>query len=197
MSAKLPLYREAALKKLTSPEDLDRLLKITTIRAWLLLAALGCLLLAAFAWGIWGSISTTVEASGMLVQGAGETLEAITYVSLSDAQQLAPGMPVELLPFGIRQEVQGTMRGTVRSIARQATTRSEMVAALGNSALIDSLIRAEQVFAVHVDLEAGPNGGYRWTTSDAPNLILPAQTPVSLSIIVRREPPISRLFASL
>jgi hypothetical protein len=192
----LPLYREAALKKLASPEDLDRLLKITNVRAWLLLAALSCLLLAAFAWGVWGSINTTVEASGVLVQSTADTLEAITYVSLSDAQQLDPGMPVDLLPFGVRQEVHGTMRGTVRSVAQQAASRSEMVTTLGNSALIDSLIRAEEVFAVHVDLEASPNGGYRWTISDAPDLILPAQTPVSLSIIVRREPPISRLFAS-
>lgn len=194
---KLPLYREAALKKLSSPEDLDRLLQITNVRSWLLLAALGCLLLAALAWGIWGTISTTVAANGVLVQQTADTLEAVTYVTLSDAQQLAPGMIVDLLPFGVQPEVHGTMRGTVRSVTQQAATRSAMIAAIGNNPLIESYISAQQVFAVHIDLETHPGGGYQWTISEAPDLILPAQTPVSLSIIVRREAPISRLFARI
>ena len=42
------IFREAALERLSSPEELDRLMQITTPRGWLALIATGILLLTAF-----------------------------------------------------------------------------------------------------------------------------------------------------
>jgi hypothetical protein len=197
LTTKPPVYREAALKKLTSPEDLDRLLQITNVRAWVFLIALGSILVAALAWGIWGTMTTTVEATGVLTGSDATGNTVVTYVSLADAQQLTEGMPVDVLPYGARLEANGYLRGHVASVAREAATRQQMVTALGSSALIDSFIQAQNLFAVEIALEQNADGSYDWTVADVPDFILPREAPVSVSIIVRREAPISRLFAQI
>lgn len=61
-----PIYRKKALEKLASPEELDRLMQITTPRSWLALLALASLLLIAILWGFFGKLTTTIEESGTL-----------------------------------------------------------------------------------------------------------------------------------
>ncbi len=63
---KRTVYRKAALDKLSSPEELDRLMQITGPGSWLLLAALGGVLLMVIGWGVFGQITTTLDRSGLL-----------------------------------------------------------------------------------------------------------------------------------
>ncbi|NTU57858.1 MAG: NHLP bacteriocin system secretion protein [Chlorobiaceae bacterium] len=58
-------FRKEALRKLSSPDDLDRLMPVTDRRGWLALAAAGLFIASAIAWGLWGKISTTVDGRGM------------------------------------------------------------------------------------------------------------------------------------
>lgn len=59
-------FRKAALDKLSSPEELDRLMQITSPGSWLLLAALAVVLVMVLFWSILGRINTTLEQSGVL-----------------------------------------------------------------------------------------------------------------------------------
>ena len=62
------VYRKAALDKLSSPEELDRLMQIIAPGSWLLLAAIGAAALIIVIWGIFGQITTTIEHSGILTR---------------------------------------------------------------------------------------------------------------------------------
>lgn len=59
------------MEKLTSPEQLDELIKVTSAKAWLSLAAIGCILVSAIAWAFWGSIPTKIEGQGILINNGG------------------------------------------------------------------------------------------------------------------------------
>lgn len=65
------LFRKAAQERLASPEQLDQLMQITSPAGWLALLALGLLLGCAVLWGVWGSIPTEVEGSGILMSRGG------------------------------------------------------------------------------------------------------------------------------
>ncbi|MEL7564536.1 MAG: NHLP bacteriocin system secretion protein [Dehalobacterium sp.] len=65
------LFREASLKQLSSPEQLDERIKVTSSRAWLLLIAIGCIVLSAIVWGLWGSIPTKIGGQGILLNNGG------------------------------------------------------------------------------------------------------------------------------
>ncbi len=65
------IFREAAAQRLSSPEQLDQLMRITSPAGWVALVALGLLLGCAVAWGLWGSIPTKVQGSGILMSRGG------------------------------------------------------------------------------------------------------------------------------
>ncbi len=65
------LFRKVAQERLASPEQLDQLMRITSPAGWLALLALGFLLGCAVLWGIWGSIPTEVQGSGILMSRGG------------------------------------------------------------------------------------------------------------------------------
>lgn len=64
------IFRQVALERLSSPEQLDQLMQVTTPKGWLALLALAGLLLAALGWGIFGSMPTLAPGEGILL-GAG------------------------------------------------------------------------------------------------------------------------------
>ncbi|MCL6611569.1 MAG: NHLP bacteriocin system secretion protein [Peptococcaceae bacterium] len=65
------LFRKVALDKLSSPEQLDQLITVTSPRAWFALAAIGAIMVAAALWGIFGSIPTKVYGQGIVTMSYG------------------------------------------------------------------------------------------------------------------------------
>jgi HlyD family secretion protein len=61
------LFRKSALEKLSSPEQLDLLLQVTTPRSWLAIVPLCGLVVLATAWSVLGRIATKVHGQGILV----------------------------------------------------------------------------------------------------------------------------------
>ena len=65
------LFRKVALDRLSSPEQLDSVVQVVTLRSWIaLLPFLGLLGLATL-WGFFGSIPTKVTGKCMLIQTGG------------------------------------------------------------------------------------------------------------------------------
>lgn len=65
------LFRKIALDKMASPEQLDQLLTITTPRSWLILIVMALVIVVGGLWCWFGSISTKVNAAGMIVASSG------------------------------------------------------------------------------------------------------------------------------
>lgn len=65
------VYRKVALAKLSSPEQLDQLMRLTDARGWVILVGFGVVLLTATIWGIFGSIPQNVGGTGILVKSGG------------------------------------------------------------------------------------------------------------------------------
>jgi HlyD family secretion protein len=64
------LFRQEAMDKTLSPDELDRLMRVTSPRGWLALIALLALVAAAVAWGVFGTIPVAVRADdGVLLGG--------------------------------------------------------------------------------------------------------------------------------
>ena len=65
------IFRKVSLERLSSPEQLDHALHVTTPKGWVGLLALFSVLAAALTWGILGSIETTVTGQGLVVRTGG------------------------------------------------------------------------------------------------------------------------------
>jgi HlyD family secretion protein len=85
------IFRDVALERLSSPDQLDRLIVITSPAGWVAATALFALLLAVVAWSILGSVPTRVGGEGILVTRGGQ---------LFDAMAGAAGTLVTVVPIG-------------------------------------------------------------------------------------------------
>ena len=56
------IFREVALERLSSPDELDRLLRVTDTKAWIALIAVFGLIAVALVWGYQGRLPSTVAA---------------------------------------------------------------------------------------------------------------------------------------
>ena len=65
------IFRKVALERRSSPEQLDQLLQVTSPRGWVALTGLGIVIVATLLWGVFGSVSTTVEGQGILIRPEG------------------------------------------------------------------------------------------------------------------------------
>ncbi len=66
------IFRQSAIERLSSPEQLDHLLQVTDARAWLALVGIGLLLAVLLLWALFGSIPTRINAQQcILVKNGG------------------------------------------------------------------------------------------------------------------------------
>lgn len=82
MSQKTKIFRKVALERLSSPDQLDQLMRVTDPRGWLALGALGVLLGTALIWSFLGSIPTEAEGEGILIRQGGVS----TVVTVGEGQ---------------------------------------------------------------------------------------------------------------
>jgi len=62
-------FRKAALEKLSTPEKLDQMIKVTGPRAWIALTTITVALVTAIAWSFWGNVKTKLNVVGVLLGG--------------------------------------------------------------------------------------------------------------------------------
>jgi len=65
------LFRKSALETLSSPEQLNQLVRVTRPRSWIALGGLFGLLLALVLWGFLGSLPTRVSGRGVIIHDGG------------------------------------------------------------------------------------------------------------------------------
>lgn len=111
----MAIYRQAALHKLSSPEQLDLLLEVISPKGWLALLGLGALILCAIVWSVVGSIPTRVEGSGILLRRGGLTsvnaLAAgqLTEITVSASAEVKKGQILARLALPeLRAELEST-----------------------------------------------------------------------------------------
>ena len=94
------LFTKAALERLSSPEQLDMLMRVTSPVGWLALSTVGVSLLIATLWGIFGTIPNTVDGKGILIRG-GAVLDVeagasgrISEIYVTVGDLVIPGQPI-------------------------------------------------------------------------------------------------------
>lgn len=84
------LLRKAAIEKLSSPEQLDMAMRVTSPMGWVALTAIGVAIVAGVAWSILGRIPERVDAAGELLRG--DRVGAVTAISSGRVKDVLVGL---------------------------------------------------------------------------------------------------------
>jgi HlyD family secretion protein len=71
------IFRKVALERLSSPDQLDRLITLTSPLGWTSLVAIIVLLSAVVAWSVIGRVPTRVEGAGIFIARGGQVFDAM------------------------------------------------------------------------------------------------------------------------
>ena len=119
------LFRKAALDHLSSPEQLDQLLEVGSVRSWIVLAALLSVVGATLLWGFAGRVDTDVSGKGLLVRPGGIQIVAtkgagqVATVSVSVGQNITQGAVIATLRQPALEDQIVSARGEIAALEEQ------------------------------------------------------------------------------
>ncbi|MGW0138579.1 HlyD family efflux transporter periplasmic adaptor subunit [Streptomyces calvus] len=140
-------FRQQALAKLQSPEELDLPVRFARPQGWLVLSVTVIAMAAASVWAVTGSVASTVSAPAVLTHGQGSYIlqspvaGQVTAVLAEEGEQVPAGSPV----LKVRTE-QG--ESVVRSldagrISALAATVGQIIRPGANVAAVEKVARAK------------------------------------------------------
>jgi HlyD family secretion protein len=123
----------------------------------------------------------------------------VIYVPPALGKTIAPGMTVQVSPFGTPREEYGFMIATVTSVSAFPTTTAGMMRVVGNASLVESFSQNGAPFAVHATFAADPasRSGFRWSSPRGAAQTVNSGTLCSASIITRLQRPIDLVLPTL
>lgn len=83
------IFRKKAVDRVTSPEQLNDYIHVTSPSIWMLLTGIILILVGAIVWGIFGNLYTTVNGSGVV-----SNHNMVIYISAEDRTSVKEGMTV-------------------------------------------------------------------------------------------------------
>ena len=134
------LFREKSIQRISSPEQLNTYIRVSTPSVWLVLSAVVILLVGVCVWGVFGHMDTALPAVAVVRSG-----EATAYVRAADAESVSIGAKVMV----------GGAEGSVRSVSAEPVAVDETFTEYMRH--VGGLQEGEWVFAVLLDVK-GPDG---------------------------------------
>jgi hypothetical protein len=191
------LFRKAALEKLSSPEELDQLMQVTTPKGWLALVALICVLVATVVIGIFSVIPVRVEGQYCILVNdpAAEYTQAIIYIPPAKDNAIQVGDEAQITPSTVRKADSGFIVGRTVSVGEFPVSASEMQAVLGNETLVNQLLQDGPLVQMVVELlpaevTADNPTGYQWSSGNIPSIEIRSKLPCLASIQIDEKAPI-------
>ena len=119
------IFRQEVLDRLSSPEQLNLLMRVTDGKGWLALLACGLILATALVWGVFGRVPTKVTGSGILLPLGGLAgLVAVadgqlTTLEVKPGDQVTRGQVVaRLAQPDLVNQIDGAAQAAARAAAR-------------------------------------------------------------------------------
>ena len=139
------VFRKVSLERLSSPEQIDQLMKLRTPSGWLIVGMFALLFAAGFVWLFAGSVPETVPCSGVILlpdgtsaDAANETCYGLLYLPLADAAKVQLGQAAFISPYNVNKTEYGYLRGSVFAMGQSPVTNDDLLEMLGNERLAAS-----------------------------------------------------------
>jgi HlyD family secretion protein len=120
---------------------------------------------------------------------------ALVFVPASEGKKIKTNMTIRISPSTVKPEEYGYIQGKVTSVSAYPTTRDEMISDLQNDVLVNRLLNSGELIPVTATMESDPStpSGYRWSSSQGPDIPIEGGTICNASVVLARQRPITLL----
>lgn len=141
--------------------------------------------------------NATVAAGMNLITVESGTLErrmvVHAYLPIDQGKRVVAGMHALISPSSIDEQIYGSIRGQVSQVSLLPVSRGDLLAVLGNEALVNTMMGAGAPVRIEIELEADPDtrNGLHWTSAARPLTEVTPGTTAAVKIVVDRVTPLS------
>ena len=133
-------------ERITSPDQLNEYIRVTTPGAWVILSAVLLFFVGLSCWLFTGKLEVTIP-----VRAYKEGDHAVAFVPAGDAHRIEPGMPVRIWSGAERGS------GTVTSVSKERVPFDDIVDVVGDAhAILMGIDEGHRFFQVSMDIPDGP-----------------------------------------
>lgn len=155
------IFNRRAAEKLRSPDDLDKYVQVTNPSVWIVVTACAALLAGLLAWGVFGSVTTSVSGTGVCIEG-----KALCFLRADDAAKVHVGDDASV----------GGELMKVAAVSALPVSRDEAGTVLASDYLVNTLVTGDWTYQVE----------FNGDTSDLNDAV-----PLTVNITVERIAPIT------
>ncbi|MCR5650705.1 MAG: hypothetical protein K6F86_05930 [Lachnospiraceae bacterium] len=187
------LYRKTSLDRLSSPEQLDKMIKITPPMFWIGAAGGAFIFIMVLLWLVTARLPIIVQSSGIFISKNED--KVICYVPISYGKKIEKGMDVMIYPTTVNVQKCGNISGKVIEVDDYVTSWEDMEKQLGNDSLVQLFAEDGPVVTVTCEPDKDPNSasGYRWTGGGGASVTIAPGTMADVDIVIEKKAPISLL----
>ncbi len=132
-----------------------------------------------------GTLQTARTASDMM---------SVTYFAVRDGKKIHPGMKILITPDTVKRTRFGGIVGTITNISPFPVTTEGATSMIGNSEVAQRLMDREggKIEAIaELTLDSQTFSGYKWSSSDGPQLEISLGTTTTVRVTVEERSPIT------
>lgn len=96
---KQTIFRKVSVERLSSPENLDQVMRVVPVKNWIALVCLFAVAAAVVAWAFLGELAIQAQGTGMILQagGSGVSGDVVAMFSAEDGQAVQAGMEASVV----------------------------------------------------------------------------------------------------
>ncbi|OPL07853.1 MAG: hypothetical protein AVO33_03000 [delta proteobacterium ML8_F1] len=182
------IFRKSSLEKISSPEQLNEYVKVTSGGIWLLLIALFALIISVGTWAFIGTIPETVEVKGIAYEGISKEQMVYAYVPMEVVRRMREGMTVQLSPEYAPREEYGYALGVIQSIGQNPVMEEEILNTFGSLQWVKSIIPEGNPVAITIRYQMD-KGELQWSSSLGREIEISNGAYVNISVITKERKP--------
>lgn len=207
------LFRKSSIERLSSPEQLDKAIVVTSPMSWTVLIGIAIIIICFTVWAFCGTMPTTLKAKGVISNGvltdgqleiseiSEDDVFAVFYVGAEQLPGIKPGMEVVANMPSFDNQKYGHMTGSIISVGSTVETEESIMERIGTNGDVREYlgISDQPIVSVICSLnkaQESKNGLY-WSNSNGEELSVKYGSFVDVTIVMDEQAPITKLIPAL
>ena len=149
------LFRKSSLERVSSPEQLNEYIKVTTPSLIAILIGIFTILTAGAVWIFSGGIPKTVDMQGVIVKDLKNSPRVYCYVPVAASKRIKEGMSARVSPEDAPSSEYGYINGTILSVSDDGVTADYLNSKFDNPQTVLPLVSSSMQNGNVMEVEIG------------------------------------------
>lgn len=162
------LFRKKNLERISSPEQLNDYIKVSSPSVWLIISAMIIIAAAFSIWAFNGNITSEVSGTGVFQGSSQDNINSVVcYVDANYAPRISEGMTVRI--YDKSKPMSAYVNGKVTKISQTPVNQEDILHSYSSEYVADSILESDYGVGVLIKINKNSQDAYDWANDEVGN----------------------------